>query len=139
MNLDIRPLLQPSYWLSMNPPTVWEGAGRFLIVVFIGMIIASVVIRRKKLPHATDRHEANLYRRICEMLSTMGFIAVILFFFSFEQIRLLGARFLYLIWIAGLVTWIVTIMKYNKAVIPGLRSKEKDRREKEKYLPKRRK
>jgi hypothetical protein len=137
MNFDLRPLFSPSYWLTLDPPAVWEGAGRSLIVVFVGMLIASVVVRRMKLPQAKDRHEAGIYRRVIEFLTVMGAIGIVLFFFSFEQIRLLGARPLYLAWIAGLVAWIVTIVRYARRDVPGARQREQDRAARDKYLPKR--
>lgn len=139
MPFDLRPLFSPSYWLTLDPPAVWDGAGRSLIVVFVGMLVASVVVRRMKLPQAKDRHEAGLYRRVSGMLSVMAVVGIVLFFFSFEQIRLLGARPLYLVWIVGLVIWIAVIVRYAKRDIPGARQREQDRLARDKYLPKRRK
>lgn len=139
MDFDLRPLFSPSYWLTLDPPAVWEGAGRSLIVVFVGMLVASVVVRRMKLSQAKDRHEAGLYRRVCELLSVMGIVGIVLFFFSFEEIRLLGARPAYLLWILGLAVWIVSIARYAKRDIPGARQREQDRAAQNKYLPKRKK
>lgn len=139
MNFDLRPLFSPSYWLTLDPPAVWTGAGSSLAVIFVGMLVASVVIRRMKVPQATDRHQASVYRRVAGLLSTMGFVGLVLFFFSFQEIRLFGARFLYLIWIAGTAWWAVTIARYAKREVPEARARETERREREKYLPKRRK
>jgi hypothetical protein len=139
MNFDLRPLLSPSYWFTLNPPAVWQGAGRSLVVIFLGMVVASIVIRRMKLPRAKDRYQAAMYRRLADMLSTMGGVGVALFFFSFQQIRLLGARPLYVLWVIGLIVWIALIVRYVKKIAPADRAREIERREKEKYLPGRRK
>ncbi|OGL95998.1 hypothetical protein A2348_00705 [Candidatus Uhrbacteria bacterium RIFOXYB12_FULL_58_10] len=139
MSFDLRPLFSPSYWLTFDPPAVWAGAGRSLLVIFVGMIVASVVVRRVKIPRATDRHQATIYRKVVNLLFTMGFVGIILFFFSFQEIRLFGARFLYLLWIAGTVWWIVSIVRYAKKQVPEARRREIERFELEKYLPKKKK
>lgn len=137
MSFDLRPLISPSYWLTLDPPAVWTGAGRSLAVIFVGMLVASVVVRRVKVLRATDRHQGNVYRRVAGLLFTMGLVGLALFFFSFQEIRLFGARFLYLVWIAGTAWWIVSIARYAKRDVPEARMRELERREREKYLPKR--
>ena len=139
MPFDLRPLFAPSYWFTLDPPAVWTGAGSSLAVIFVGMLVASVVVRRMKLPQATDRHQANVYRRVISLLFTMGLVGLILFFFSFQEIRLFGARFLYLVWIAGTAWWAIAIARYAKLDVPEARARETARREREKYLPKRKK
>jgi peptidoglycan/LPS O-acetylase OafA/YrhL len=136
MNFDLRPLVYPSYWLTLEPPNVWDGAGRLLAVLFVGMLIASVVVRRRK---AADKLQAELYRRVSSMLATMGSVGIVLYFLSYEGIRLLGARPLYLAWIVGLVVWIVSIVRFAKREVPAVRQDDLDRRAIQKYLPKRRK
>jgi len=137
MNFDIRPLFSPSYWFTLDAPAVWTGAGRSLIVIFVGMLVASVLVRRMKVPQAIDRHQATVYRRIASLLFVMGTVGVILFFFSFQEIRLFGARFLYLIWFVGTACWAYGIVRYARRDVPEARRRELDRREREKYLPKR--
>jgi hypothetical protein len=139
MPIDLRPLLSPSYWLTFDPPAVWSGAGRSLIVIFLGMALAAVVVRRVKVPRAADRHQAGVYRRVASMLSVMGLLGAALFFFSFEEIRLFGARFLYPLWLAGLVWWTARIARYARREVPEARRRERERAEKEKYMPGRRK
>ncbi len=139
MSLDLRPLAHPSYWLTLEPPNVWDGAGRGLAVLFVLMLVASVLVRRFKMAKAVDKIQAGVYRRVSEMLATLGFVGLVLFFFSFEQIRLLGARPLYLAWIVGLIVWVVCIVKFAKTEAPAVRQSVLDRRALEKYLPKRRK
>lgn len=139
MSFDIRPLFYPSYWLTLEPPRVWDGSGRSLAIIFIGMLIASVVIRRFKLPKAADKIQANLYRRIANMLVTLGLVGMALYFLSYEQIRLLGARPLYLVWLAGLAAWVAFLVRFARKEAPAVRQGELDRRAIQKYLPKRRK
>lgn len=139
MNFDLRPLFYPSYWLTLDVPNVASGAGPSLLVLFAGMIVASIVLRRVKVPQAADRHQANVYRRVAGMLVTMGILGLVLYFLSYEEVRALGARPLYLVWIIGLVAWIVSIVRRAKREIPAAREREEQRSAKNKYLPGRRK
>lgn len=135
MSLDLRPLVSPSYWLSLDPPAVWTGAGRFLAVLFVAMILVAVYVRRARVPGASDRHQAGVERRVAGLLSTMGAVGLLLFFMSFQDIRLFGARFLYLVWLAVTVWWAARIRKFAKNVVPEVRAREQAKREMEKYLP----
>lgn len=139
MNFDLRPLFHPSYWLTLDVPNVASGAGPSLLVLFAGMIVASIVLRRVKVPQAADRHQANVYRRVAGMLVTMGILGLVLYFLSYEEVRALGARPLYLVWILGLAAWIVSIVRRAKREIPAAREREEQRNAKSKYLPGRRK
>lgn len=137
MNIDLRPLVSPSYWLTMDPPSVWTGAGRSLIVVFAGMLLASVLVRRSKAARSADRHLAQVYRQVSSLLATMGTVGIALFFFSFQDIRLFGARFLYLLWMVGTAWWAVSIAVRAKRWLPEARRRDQERIERERYLPKR--
>ena len=135
MNFDLRPLFHPSYWLTLEPPAVYSGSGRTAVLVFLAMIVASVVIRRVYVSRAKDRPQAEVLRRVSSMLVWMGVVGCVLFFFSYEQIRMMGARFWYLIWLAGLVVWIAAIVRYAKRDVPNARKRDEDRRARDKYLP----
>jgi hypothetical protein len=136
MNFDIRPLFAPSYWLTFDPPTVWSGPGRWLVLVFLGMIVASVVVRRMRASKSFDRKRIAVYRRIASLLSSMGLVGLVLFFSSFEEIRLFGARFLYLFWIAGTAWWAVRIVRFAKKNSSEELERERERNERERYFPK---
>ncbi len=135
MSLDLRPLVHPSYWLTAEPPAVYAGSGRAVILVFLAMIAASFVIRRFHVSRAKDRAQAELLRRVASMLGWMGAVGGVLFFFSYEQIRMMGGRFWYLIWLLGLAVWIATIVRYAKHDVPNERKRAEDRRARDKYLP----
>ena len=134
MNFDIRPLVHPSYWLTLEPPTVWQGSGRFVVVLFLGMLVASFIVRRYK-PSGKNGQPSPTTRRAADMLATLGGLALVLFFFSFEQIRVLGARFFYLVWMLGLVAWIVGIIVLRKREARAAGFVDHTRVEREKYLP----
>ncbi len=130
--------LLPSYWLTLNPPNVWQGMGRFVVVFFLALLVAGVVARMRK-QTAIDRYTVDLYRRMASLCLTMGFLGILLFFLSYEQVQLLGSRFLYLVWMVGFVVWAGCLVRYVRNDIPAKRLREQERIAREKYLPKRRK
>jgi peptidoglycan/LPS O-acetylase OafA/YrhL len=130
--------LLPSYWLTMNPPNVWQGFGRFTVLIFLVLLVAGVVARMRK-QTALDRYTVELYRRLASLCLTMGFLGLLLFFLSYEQTQLLGSRFFYLVWFIGLIVWSVSLVRYLQKDIPAKRLQEQERLAREKYLPKRRK
>ena len=69
------------------------------------------------------------------MLFTMGTLGMVVYFFSFEQIYLFGARFWFLLWFIGLVIWIVMIVRHAKVTIPDMKSAAANRAEFNKYIP----
>ena len=65
----------------------------------------------------------------------MGILGLMLFFFSFEEIPLLGARFWYLIWALGVGVWVALIVRYVVKVIPAERAAILARQEKKNICP----
>lgn len=136
--MNMPSFLLPSYWLTMSPPNVWQGLGRFTVVLFLALLVAGVVARMRK-QTALDRYTIELYRRLASLCLTMGFLGLLLFFLSYEQVQLLGSRFFYLVWLIGLVVWSALLARYVRKDIPAKRLQEQERLAREKYLPKRRK
>ena len=65
----------------------------------------------------------------------MGVIGLLLAFMSYENVRFLGDRFWYALWMVGLLAWVLWIAWYALKRLPAMREAERARREKEKYLP----
>lgn len=134
--IDLRPLINPTFWLNTNPPPISADSERvlffaFAVVMILGAIIRLVATRRKE-----DRHVTETFNRLGNACVTMGFLGLVLFFFSFEGIPLLGARFWYLLWAVGFLYWLGMTLRYVVKVVPLERKAELERQAKEKYLPK---
>jgi hypothetical protein len=67
---------------------------------------------------------------------TMGCLGLLFLFFSFEQARLFGARFWFVLLIIVLLVWLGFISYDYFRVAPRERRIEAVRRQREKYLPK---
>ena len=83
---------QPSYWLTMQPPEVGGLLGNIVFGVFIGLLVLGIIGRIVVDRRDDDRYKREIGGRISTLLITMGILGVILYFFSFEQIQLFGAR-----------------------------------------------
>ncbi len=131
--------LQPTYWLTMNPPEVGGLLGTITFVIFVVVFVLGIVGHLVADRRGSDRFMREVGHNISTLLVVMGILGVLLFFFSFEEIRLFGARFWYLVWIAGFLFWSFLIFRYVKWTVPGMREREAQRHANQKYLPGRRK
>lgn len=134
--IDLRPLIQPSYWFNNTPPAFGPGAVKTLFIFFAAFLVLGAVIRMVAGRRKEDRHVTETFNRLGRMGVSMGLLGLLIFFFSFEQVPFLGARFWYLFWGIGLIIWISTIVHYVVKIVPMERAHEIAQREKEKYLPK---
>ncbi|KKR85047.1 MAG: hypothetical protein UU31_C0001G0013 [Candidatus Uhrbacteria bacterium GW2011_GWA2_41_10] len=126
-------------WVSIQPAPLTSGLlfGMifFFVVLFFGGIMVRVLGSRKNVNH----YNKDIKFRLSRICMTMGFFGLIFVFFSYEQVRFLGARFWYVLWLVGTFVWVGFFSHYLLRVIPMKRVEEVDRQEKQKYLPGRKK
>lgn len=120
----------------MSPPEVGGLLGTITFILFIAFFIFGIVGRIVADRKGDDRHVRDIGNRISTLLVTMGVIGMILFFFSFEQIDLFGARFWYPTWVVTVLVWTFFIVRYVKRDIPAKKSRSEKLRAHAKYLPK---
>ena len=131
--------LQPSYWFTMNPPEVAGLLGTVVFVVFVLFFVLGIVGHLVAERKGSDRFVREAGHKISTLLITMGLLGVLLFFFSFEQIRMFGARFWYPLWGIAVIFWSVLIVRYLKRDVPLMRAREASSRAQRQYLPGRKK
>ena len=125
-------LMSFKYWINTRPgslsPLFLDGLVVFLVLLFAGFITLQFL----------KKHNNRIYFRIFEKLSTFTFanffIGLMLTFFSFELIPVLSARFWYLLWFVGMVTWLAFIFRELKK-IPEKKKKLQEKQEFQKYIP----
>ncbi|HBK34248.1 TPA: hypothetical protein DEP34_03750 [Candidatus Uhrbacteria bacterium] len=128
-----------SYWLTLDPPVVSGGIGQALFFLFITCFVMGCAARMVGVRRMPDKHAKRLMDSVGLALFVMGFFGVCLFFFSYEHIRLFGARFWYPMWLAGLIAWIGYYGWIAKKRIPLWRQREVERQQKDAYLPSKKK
>lgn len=137
--LDFSAIIKPAYWFDLTPAPLATLTESIVFVVFALLIVSGVAFRIWGRQKKVDRFLSRLFHDLARLVITMGCLGFVLLFFSFEQIRLLGARFWYLFWGLGFLIWLGLILyKYFK-VAPRERLQEELRHQREKYLPKKKK
>lgn len=126
---------QPTYWLTLQPPEVGGLAGNVLFGVFVAFLVLGIIGRIVVDRRGDDRYKKEVGSRISSLLVTMGILGVILYFFSFEEVQLFGARFWYPLWIIATLVWVFFLVRFVKRDVPAKRAREESLRAQAKYLP----
>lgn len=119
----------------MQPPEVSGLLGQivfaFFLLFFVLGIVGRIVLDRK----TNDRYMQEVGNRFSTLFVTMGILGLILFFFSFEQIQLFGARFWYPIWGIAVIVWGYYIVRFMKKEVPALKERSQRLEAQSRYLP----
>ena len=133
--MEFTKIFSLSHWFTFNPASVGGVTGQFIFgffaIVFVSGIIAGVMSQHR----VEDRYQKILFNKVATMLITMGLLGVGLFFFSYEHVFFLGARFWYPVWLLGAIVWIVFIIRFFRKRIPVMVKRDLSRKEEKKYLP----
>ena len=128
-------MLNPLYWFSLQPANVDGLLGNllfgFILLLFLAGVVCRIVIMNKK----QDHYVKMIGKRLITLCLTMGFLGVMMYFFSYEGIQLFGARFWYPMWVLGFVVWGTFITRFALKEIPALREKNLRQHAKSKYIP----
>ena len=136
---EIRPLLNSSFWLDLNPPPFVPSSEKVLFAIFAIMLILGAIIRMVGSRRHEDRHVTETFNRFGRLLVTAGVLGLILFFFSYERIPFLSSRFWFLALAGMFVAWTTSIVYYVTKVVPHERKAMDEAKEKTKYIPKKKK
>jgi hypothetical protein len=129
---------KPTYWFTMNAPEVGGLLGTIVFAVFVVCFVLGIVGHLVAERKGSDRFVREVGHRISTLLVVMGLLGVLLFFFSFEGIRMFGARFWYPLWGLGFLVWLFFLARSARG-IPQVREREAQRRANQKYIPPRHK
>ncbi|MFH1631901.1 MAG: hypothetical protein ABIA47_02655 [bacterium] len=127
------------FWFAMEPTALTATSERIFFLVFGLMVIIGAVVRIVARHRKDDRHLKKTFQSAGRMLITMGILGMAWFFFTFEGIYLLGARFWFLVWLFGVIYWLVMIIRYARVIVPQIKEEESKRSEYNKYLPRKNK
>ena len=133
------PLFDLSFWFSRFPQPLTAVYEKVFFIIFVAVLVAGVVVRIISNQRERDRYAELIYHKIATLLITMGILGLVWFFFTYEQIPLLGGRFWFLFWVLGTAGWAAGIAIYAYKTVPRLRIEEHQRKEKMKYFPPRKK
>ena len=128
-------LLSLDFWFSTRPGFLSPLALKVILALTIVLIVSAIALKIITKLKNFDVYFKRLFNKLAALLGWMGIILGILLFFGYERAPILSMRFFYLLWTAGLAVWVFFIVKYA-LTIPKLMKEMKDKKEFEKYLPK---
>lgn len=132
---DLSSLLSPRYWFDLTPTSLTGLTERILLVFFLVVFAVGLFFRLIERRKRFDRFKSRAWQRLSRVGLTMGVFGWLILFFGFEQIRLFGARFWFLFWLISVLVWLFFIWRDYYRVAPRERRLEEQRRQREKYLP----
>ncbi|MFA5109659.1 MAG: hypothetical protein WC458_03910 [Patescibacteria group bacterium] len=120
-----------NYWFNLRPETLLPLAQK----IFIGAIILAVVLA---IIVAILKNRGGIYRgllkRFYAFFVSNAVIGAIFFFFNYESIPFLSARFWLGLWAITMIVWLVSVLK-GLQKIPGQKKQQEQEKELKKYLP----
>ena len=125
----------PAAYLTAQPAPVDGLTGKIIFGVFLLFCLLGVVGRIMLEQRTFDRYVIRIMNRWSTCLLTMGFLGLMIFFLSYENIPLLGARFWYVLWVIGFLVWTFFLVRFMTREVPALREKNLREHAKSKYLP----
>lgn len=137
--MNLQPLIDPSFWFKLQPDLLSPTFEKGFFIAFGLMVIIGAIIRIVSRQKRHDKYVRQMFSRIGTMSLSMGLVGLVWLFFSYEMIYLLGARFWFLVWLVGLIIWVVMIVRFVKKDIPARKQEEQHRASANKYLPRKKK
>jgi amino acid transporter len=135
MPFDIRPLLTLSFWFDANPPALLSFFEKGFFILYLAALVCAMVLARLEKRSTTEKTRRVLLGRFRRLAATVGFVGLILLFFSYERAPYLSMRALTGLLLIGALVWKVLILRWWFRAAPGLRNAEQEKREFRKYLP----
>lgn len=126
-------LLSIKFWINIRPGALSPVFGDILIGIIILLLATGIIISFIKKSRKYKAYNSFLSSLIVFSFSNTA-IGSIVWFFTYEMIPLLSARFWFIFWGAGMAVWLYFIFKMISKV-----SEKKERIAKEeeykKYIP----
>lgn len=119
----------------MDPANVGGLIGKGLFGFFLALVLIGVVCRIVLMKKTNDRYLKMIGKKFATFCLTTGLLGVVLYFFSYEEIRLFGARIWYPLWVIGFIAWGVVLVRFTTKDVPALREKNMKQSAKTKYIP----
>jgi hypothetical protein len=134
--MTLPPFLGFSYWFDVAPAPFLPWVDRFLVIVFGVLLVAGIVLRLIALRHGWEK----LMRRMMILTAWRGVIlgasGLVLYWFTYERLPVLSARFGYVLWAFLAGWWIWQTVKAIRIDLPAIEQRRAERLRAERWLPK---
>ncbi len=123
-----------SYWFSQ--PFIARGALAVTFwVVTVGVLVLGVVLFMLR-HYQSDHLKQEVLGRFASLATTGGILSVIWFWFRQQRIPFLSWRFWMVMIVAGILVWLVKIIRYTRERLPAIKAEQAIRERRQRYLPK---
>lgn len=129
--MKITNLFRIDYWTDLRPRYFDENVAYIFIAALIATLVAAVIIFFLKRRGGIYKH---ILSRVYSLLLSNFIVGALLFFFRFELVPFLSARFWAGIWVIVVIAWTYFTIKEAKK-IPAKRKAFEAEKEKNKYIP----
>ena len=129
------PLFDLSFWFTLQPSALSPAFERGFFLIFAGFVLVGAATRIASRYKKSDRFALVAYRKVASLLTIMGILGLLWYFFTYETAYFIGARFWFLIWALGVVAWAYTIVRFVRVKVPIEKEALKNRSVGNQYLP----
>lgn len=137
--IDWSVLTSAGFWLAGYPGRMTQPLAIGLLVLFAVCLVAAVVLSMvRELAHTSSAFK-RLFKRLQTFFTTLGLVGFVILFFFWQQVPYLSSRFWLLVWLVVGLVWLGFIGRWGFIELPRSRAEAAARREREQYLPKRKK
>lgn len=134
--MNLSNLLSLNYWFSLQNPGMKPTAFLVTAVLFFAALVAAIALKVVSKRFNKNPPLARFLRRLGNPFLCLGLVGYIFFFFRYEIILFLGARFWLLLLGLGFLFWVaMLVIKFLKTYKNELSLIARDK-EFRKYLPK---
>lgn len=130
--IDLRPLITPHFWLDLGPQAPSDRASIAIFILLAVLIVAGILIRVLR-RRVQDKLTRVLLRRSGGACISVGAVALLWFFFHYEQVRFFGARFWLFLIIVWAAVWIVQLVRFVRHDMVRMRAHQVETKEHAKY------
>lgn len=136
--IDVSKLVSPSFWLATRPG---ELSTSFEWVFFVVLVLCYAGFALTKIFQGQYRQRkqfimVRFLERVASYALTAAVLFTFIFFFRYEGIPLLGARFWFLGWAIMVVAWGAQLVLSYRTEIPRLLQERENYKQFAQYLPK---
>jgi amino acid transporter len=124
------------FWFTLNPGPLNPRHLLYFLWILVGFLVVAIIFRALMFYRRKDLLLVNVWRKLFRLFLTMGLVGFVILFFFYEGVMILGARFWFLFWLIGIITWFVYIIVYSIRKLPKIKKEIEEKKKFEKYLPK---
>jgi hypothetical protein len=132
-------LLNLSYWFSLRPIPFVPAMERGLIIGFGIIFLLGVGAFLLLLKHGKTKTQKRIIQRFANTLTWIGILGALLWSFTYEGVMIFSMRFFFIplaVWFCWDLVWLYRFLRIE---VPRREQMMREREQKNKWLPKRKK